>query len=472
MSVVDPNAFFLSTVDGGLYRTFNAGSTYDESNYMTSVTYTGYRVPMAFWECFDDEYTNEEVMFKCKQDQKAGDVVVCYSNSGEYPFEITLDHDMHFDSVHPALSDSLFTHDPISSKLFVVNKGSKFYQVKYTLDALHNTRTAEWYNVITDKDSINSVPQCMSISADGDVLFMAIANNQIVRVTNLRPAVDAFTASADSADYVCELKKGIALPIEGQVVTSISIYPEDANKVVVTLANYGNENYVLYSDNALSDNPTFSVKQGNLPAMPVYSSVYTSTYDGAANGHVLVGTDHGVYRTTNIAASSPEWALVSDNMGDVPVMDLKQQLMYQEDKTVTVVLDSVTTVTTVYPGANNQGVIYAATFGRGLFRCETYRQHSGSSVPETPVVVENSKVTMYPNPVRDAAKVCFELNNNTNVSYQVYDMSGRMVKTEVLGNFAEGKHEVDVNMSGLAKGAYVLRLNAGSRTSSVKFMVF
>lgn len=471
VSVVNPNAFFLSTVDGALYRTFNAGSTYDESNYMTSVSYTGYRVPMAFWECFDDEYTNEEVMFKCKQDQHAGDVVVCYSNSGDYPFEITLDHDMHYDSVHPAESDSLYTHDPISSKLFVVNKGTKFYQVKYTLDALHATRTAEWYNVITDKDSINSIPQCMSISADGDALFMALANNKIVRVTNLRPAVDAATATSDSAGYVCEKKKDIMLPIEGQVVTSIAIYPEDANKVVVTLANYGNETYVLYSDNALSDNPTFTAKQGNLPAMPVYSSVYTSTYDGAANGHVLVGTDHGVYRTTNIAASSPEWTLVSDNLGDVPVMDLKQQLLYQEDKTITVVLDSVTSVTTVYPGANNQGVIYAATFGRGLFRCETYRQHSGASVPETPVVVETSKVTMYPNPVRDAAKVCFELVNNTNVSFQVYDMSGRMVKTEVLGNFAEGKHEVDVHMNGLAKGAYVLRLNAGSRTSSVKFMV-
>ena len=78
---------------------------------------------------------------------------------------------------------------------------------------------------------------------------------------------------------------------------------------------------------------------------------------------------------------------------------------------------------------------------------------------------------MYPNPVRDAAKVSFELNGKTSVSYQVYDMSGRLVKTESLGNFAEGKYEVNVNMSGLAKGAYVLRLNAGSRTSSVKFVM-
>jgi hypothetical protein len=159
-------------------------------------------------------------------------------------------------------------------------------------------------------------------------------------------------------------------------------------------------------------------------------------------------------------------------MGDVPVLDLKQQLVYQEDQTVTTVVDTITTVTT-YAGTNNQGVIYAATYGRGLFRCEAYRQHSGNSVPEAPAATVQSKLNMYPNPVRDEAKVRFELNENTNVSYQVYDMSGRLVKTESLGYFTEGmEHEVNVTVNDLAKGAYVLRLNAGSQTSSVKFMVF
>jgi hypothetical protein len=136
-----------------------------------------------------------------------------------------------------------------------------------------------------------------------------------------------------------------------------------------------------------------------------------------------------------------------------------------------VTIDSVTTVTE-YPAINNEGVIYAATYGRGLFRCETYRQNSGESVPETPAVVFESKLTMYPNPVRDEAKISFEVNDNVNVSYQMFDMSGRMVQTESLGRFDEGKHEVNVMVNNLAKGAYVLRLNAGSHTSSVKFMVF
>ena len=471
VSVISPDAFILSTVDGVLQRTFNAGVDYDASNFMTSFDFTGYRLPMAYWECFEDENTIEEVMFKCKQDQNAGDVVVCYSNSCEYPFEYTLTHSMHYNEEDPAHSDSIFVHDPISTKLFVVGKANssdKFYSVYYTLDAMHETRTAEWYNVIVNSDSIAN-PTCMTISNDGDNLFVGTADNQIVRLSNLRQAVDANTASADSVEFVGVLKK-IALPIDGQVVTSIAVYSEDANKVVVTLGNYGNESYVLYSNNALSDNPTFTVKQGDLPAMPVYSAVYTSTYDGASNGHVLIGTDHGVYRTTDITASSPTWTLESDNMGDVPVMDLKQQTIFRDDMIVTTMVNDSIPVQTVYPGTNNVGVIYAATYGRGLFRCETYRRFE--SVPETPSVVESSKISMYPNPVRDNAKVSFELSNNATVSYQVFDMNGRMVKTETLGNYSEGKYEVDVNMSDLAKGAYVLRLNAGSFTSSAKFMVF
>jgi hypothetical protein len=239
---------------------------------------------------------------------------------------------------------------------------------------------------------------------------------------------------------------------------------------VVTLGNYGNDNYVLYSSNALADSPTFTVKQGNLPAMPVYSSVYTCGFDGSSNGDVLIGTEHGIYRTTDITAANPEWAPENANMGDVPVMELKQQTLYHEDSKVPAFADTLL-IYNPRAGVSNQGVVYAATYGKGVFRCETYVTHTGTSVPESSVVAQK-QATMYPNPVRDNAKVSFELKADANVTYQVYDLSGRMVKSEFLGSFSEGTHEADVTVNGLAKGSYILRLNAGSYTSSVKFMVF
>ena len=497
VSTIQPKAILYATYGAwlntnnkkiGLYRTKSAGVDYDLSNFVSQfgdngVLFSGYRIPMAYWETLNDEYSTDEVWFKCKQDQKAGDEVVCYSSTGDfstsdgyfesgYPFYYTLPQDMYYNEEEPEKSDSIAVQDPISSKLVIPYEYSKrIFYIYYTLDGIRFGKVTKWYKIatITGNADYAASPTCMAMSEDGDVLVIGTRAHGLVRISNLRQAVDENTADPSSDDFAPVVTE-IALPNITQYVTSVSLYSEDANKLVVTLGNYGNENYVLYCDNFLGEEPTFEEKQGDLPAMPVFSSVYTSTYDGADEGHVLVGTEHGVYRTTDITAESPVWTLESKNMGDVPVMDMKQQLIYEPETTITVLVDSIPTQL-VYPGTNNQGVIYAATYGRGLFRCETYRQHSGASVPETPVVAE-SKVSMYPNPVRDAAKVCFELNGNTAVSYQVYDMSGRMVKTESLGNFAEGKHEVSVSMSKLSKGAYVLRLNAGSKSSSVKFMVF
>lgn len=468
VSLIQPKAIIETTVDGTLWRTEDGGANYDFANFTANLTptYSGYRMPIAYWESFNDEYSANEVWFKCSQDQNAGDLVQCFSDNGGYPFNYTLPVAMHYNAETPAESDSLLVQDPITTKFVVPSANGSYYDLQYTLDAIRFDKTTVWYKIA----SITGYPTCMTFSADGDVLYVGTLDNGLYRVDNLRQAVDAYTAHPDSANFVPVLTE-VPLPTTDQCVTSIALLSDDANKLVVTLGNYGNDNYVLYSKNALSSSPTFTEKQGNLPKMPVYSSVFTSTYDGNTKGHVLIGTEHGVYRTKDISASSPTWTLVSDNMGDVPVLDLKQQLITQDPQYVVVMVDTVPTVTT-YAGTDNQGVIYAATYGKGLFRCETYRQESGTSVPETPAIVAESNVIMYPNPVRDMAKVSFEMNNNATVSYQVYDMSGRLVKMETLGNFAQGKHEVSVSMNDLAKGAYVLRLNAGNRNSSVKFMVF
>lgn len=469
VSLIQPKAIFATTLDGAIWRTEDGGNNYDFANFTANLTpsYTGYRMPMAYWECFDDPNNTNEVWFKCRQDYNAGDVVQCFSDNGGYPFDYTLPVAMHYDTITPADSDSILVHDPVSTKMVVPSlKSGSNYEIYYAVNALQFSQVTEWFKIA----NVTGYPTCMNFSADGDVLYIGTLANGLYRIENLRQAVDAYTAHPDSANFA-PVMTPVELPVTGQCVTSVAFYSGNANKLVVTLGNYGNDNYVLYSNNALAETPTFAEKQGNLPKMPVYSSVYTSTYDGAAEGHVLIGTDHGVYRTTNIGSSSPVWTLVSDNMGDVPVLDLRQQLIAKDSEFVTTIIDDVPYVTE-YPGTNNQGVIYAATYGRGLFRCETYRQGSGTSVPETPAVLSESKVNMYPNPVKDMAKVSFELKGNASVSYQVYDMSGRQVKVESLGNYSEGKHEVNISMEDLAKGAYVLRLNAGNNTSSVKFMVF
>ena len=309
VSLIQPKAIIVTTVDGGIQRTEDAGVNFDFANFISNLnggdgpSYSGYRMPVAYWECFNDEFSTNEVWFKCTKDQHAGDVIQCFSENGGYPFDYTLPVDMHYNPESPAHSDSLLVPDPITTKLVVPSASGSNHNIYYCLDGIRFNKVADWYKIAT----IPAYPTCMVFSADGDNVFIGTASNKIFRISNMRQAVDAYTSSPDSANFAPVLTS-IDLPSTGQSVTSISVFTDDANKIVVTLGNYGNDNYVLYSKNALSDAPTFAEKQGDLPKMPVYSSVYTSLYDGSNQGHVLVGTEHGVYRTTNIGSTNT-WAM-------------------------------------------------------------------------------------------------------------------------------------------------------------------
>jgi len=220
---------------------------------------------------------------------------------------------------------------------------------------------------------------------------------------------------------------------------------------------------VFYSTNAMSDEPTFVSKQANLPKMPIYSSVIEME-----TGDVILGTERGIYRTENIG--NPTWNYAGTAMGEVPVMELKQQILFHEDEQTVNVTEEGEFVT-VYPGVHNTGIIYAATYGKGMFRCENYKKYSGAVVPENPAVA-SVNVTMYPNPVSGQATVSFDLKETCNVSYQIFDMTGRMVMNQGLGRFAEGEHQVNINLEDLSAGSYVLRLNQGVSNASVKFLVY
>jgi hypothetical protein len=92
-------------------------------------------------------------------------------------------------------------------------------------------------------------------------------------------------------------------------------------------------------------------------------------------------------------------------------------------------------------------------------------------VPET-TSIDNVNVSIYPNPVVNQATVSFELKESGNVSYQVFDMTGRMVMNQNLGRVAEGEHQVNINAENLSAGSYILRLSQGAKTNAVKFMVY
>lgn len=451
-SMIKPNDIFVSYKNGKIARSETAGGDWISTNFLTNITIpeSSFRLQFLMYESFDDDNNPAFVNFKNEDTvaMPAGTKVQLMSNN-DYPFLYELTSDL-------AAGDSIDVHDPISSRMFIAFKDELYM----TYGALNFAVAPEWYKVSGNTVGFSGEPLCMALSNDCDNMFVGFKDGRFVRIDGINSINDTIAFDDELASQVTTV---ITLPTEGQCVTSVAVDPRDANNVVVTLGNYGNDAYVLYSTNALADEPTFTSMQGNLPKMPVYSSVIEM-----ASGKVIIGTEHGVYMASAIGNTT--WAAAGQAMGDVPVMQLKQQVMEKQIDSVIVINEDMTTSVTYYPGVTNTGIVYAATYGRGLFRCENFKKNSAANVEENEVVAEMS-LNLYPNPVRSQATINFEGNGEA-VSYQVYDMMGRLVMSQNVGRMAEGAQQLQVNVSDLSAGSYILRLCQGASNSTVKFLVY
>ena len=457
ISALNPNTFFVTYKNGGMQRTETAGEDWVSSNFTSSSTLglssTSFRMPILLHEEYNNQLNPEKAWFFNETEDvipSGTDVLVVGKNN--FPFHYTL-------SAPLAAGDSIEVHDPVTA----------IFLVGFT-DALSMTRTplqfdveAEWYK-LADKPHSSFIgdPLSMAITSDGNNVFVGMKSGRFYRVSGLNTVVDATTGSISDSLFAVTTTE-IILPIDGQCITSVSVDPRNNNNVIVTCGNYGNDNYVFYSTDAMSDAPTFVSKQANLLKMPIYSSLIEME-----TGDVILGTERGIYRTDNI--NNPTWNYDGTAMGVVPVMELKQQLLFHEDEQIVNVTEEGVFVEE-FSGVHNTGIIYAATYGKGVYRCENYKKDF-AVVPENQTVENNVAVSMYPNPISGQATLSFNLNESCNVSYQIFDMTGRMVMSQGLGRFAEGEHQVSINAESLSSGSYILRLNQGVSNASVKFLVY
>jgi len=76
---------------------------------------------------------------------------------------------------------------------------------------------------------------------------------------------------------------------------------------------------------------------------------------------------------------------------------------------------------------------------------------------------------MYPNPVTDHTDLVFQSDRNFSGKVQVFSTSGQLVKS-IGVQVQHGQNKIRVNLPGLMKGTYVLRLNNGETQLEKKFI--
>ena len=76
-----------------------------------------------------------------------------------------------------------------------------------------------------------------------------------------------------------------------------------------------------------------------------------------------------------------------------------------------------------------------------------------SQIPNQ-VVIEN----IYPNPFNPVSNIAFNVSSNTNVSINILDIQGRLVKSIINQDFQSGNYDVQINASDLSSGIYFIEL--------------
>jgi len=92
-----------------------------------------------------------------------------------------------------------------------------------------------------------------------------------------------------------------------------------------------------------------------------------------------------------------------------------------------------------------------------------------SKILRSNCAIASITLLMYPNPVTDNTDLVFQSDKNFSGMVQVYSTSGQLVKN-IGVQVLHGQNKIRINLSGLMKGTYVLRLNNGETQVEKKFI--
>lgn len=176
---------------------------------------------------------------------------------------------------------------------------------------------------------------------------------------------------------------------------------------------------------------------------------------------------------SNFTAGGQQWE--KDGNIDVPVYHLWQQTQNLPQFSFTETSAGVTEDIT-YSATENAGIMYAATYGRGVLMNARHQQENpnaisyvGLSKINNPAFV--STLNVYPNPVSTQATISYSLNETSSVLFRMYDMNGRLISTLDNGRQAKGTHTQLLDVSNMTKGVYVIQMIAGDVTRVAKLIV-
>lgn len=199
------------------------------------------------------------------------------------------------------------------------------------------------------------------------------------------------------------------------------------DEIYLTFHNYGILNVWFTNDGGA----TWEPKDGNLPDIPVKSILPNPLVPN----EVIIGTEIGLYSTTDFDSDSPTWTLNINGMTAVKVLDLD---LRTADNTV-----------------------LATTHGRGMFTGKFTEQTAS-----TTSVDASLPLSVYP--TQATSEIFIESDQNfSDVNISIYNLNGQEVYRST-NSLSSNRERIDV--STLSTGIYFLKANGEGLDQTTKFL--
>ena len=448
-SVINQDFIYYTIDYGNLYRSLDHGASSNQfynsriralPNF-GDVGFAGFVTPIAMFESFKDSLSQDSISYTIKAtDNTAAGATI------QIPSKVQQGtNQKYFSYTNPtnySVGQIIKVQDVMQNRLAVGLTNS----VWITKDAINTGVNTRWMKIAKGFSSSNpndfsGEVKVLKFSKNGDVLFVGTMEGNLYRISNLKSISYSDTLTGEIGDPACQLVCRKIASFGFRTVSGIAIDQNNADRIVVTLGNYGNTNYVFNCNNALATTPTFTVLQSNLPSMPVYDAVIDMNHANT----ILLATEYGVWASDDNGAS---WSQ-SAGFPNVPVFYLFQQ-------------------TWPWQVVPNSGVIYAATHGRGIFRTTSLVGIHENTLSKSKDALT---VTVFPNPSHDFVTIGFLADKRTNAVVKIYSLSGHLISEKTIVSALEGNNNVSVSVVDYAAGTYFVSVTCEGKTSTAKFVL-
>ncbi|MEE1189728.1 MAG: T9SS type A sorting domain-containing protein [Bacteroidales bacterium] len=527
--------FILMRPYNGLTRTYSDGNDYTEINDQTwhfgqgdnklmsqqlvlNMIAAPFIAPMAYWESFNGDTKDSVEVKLVATDQnnsisatriirgeeqfrliagtelRDGDKILVESNSLDYPFFYELTEER-FGATDGVL-DLVFEGDttflvpsPIKSRLFVATANGVFVcnEIMNFSKTYDNSKNGlPWvrvYNVnggVGDANALYTNPvHTLNVSPDGNTMLLAVDHLQdgttdLIRVSGFNADsinLSAVGSGGFNASYTDARKfKTDTIGTYNRSISSIA-FEADSDVAFITFSGLnGAEANIKKVSGLNGDLASIQVVDMNMSddnRKPVFSMLLD-----AFSQKAYIGTDDGLYSTSNRNASNIEWTKVAE-VPNVPVYDLYQQTTNLPQISYTTYLSNNATEN-VFEGTQYVGAVYAATYGKGLFM---YRDELQDGLEPINVglddVVMDTKVQMnlFPNPAANTTVLNYSLATSSNVVMNIYDINGRLVSSLDKGRQSSGAHNQVIDVRSMQEGIYMIQLITNNAVSTAKLIV-